>query len=387
MPDCDRACGRSYNGLARSLRPPLPFFEVEMIREPLIRRVLSAVVVAGLATVVYGQADEVSQKPPPQEAAPAAAVPGPQVAEAAEGATSQPTEVSEQPVADSPRIAFDVGYGGQSWGKIVFELYPARAPGTVNNFLRYVDDGFYDRTIFHRVIDGYLAQGGAYKSLASPKTDGLHPPVRNEAKNGLKHERGTLAAARAADPHSATAQFFINLADNPKLDHPGHDGWGYCVFGRVVEGMGVIDRVADVRTRVPPDLQRLYMKARRQSPNVERPESSQPLRPPMITRAYRLGADGAAATSRPATSIRPPVQRPTPRPRGEIPPPPEQQEPPAAPQSEPELEPEPVPEPEEPDEGDPNDAPDDEDAPPEDMGESLEPDDGEPNEPPDLPPN
>ena len=359
------------------------------MREQLIQRVLSVMVAASLVTVAYGQTEEPTTKPQPQEATPAAAEPAPQTeARADEVATTQPAAASAvaKPATDLPKVAFEVGYGGQAWGKVVFELYPKESPATVSNFLRYVDEGFYDRTIFHRIIDGYLVQGGAYKSLATPKIEGLHPPVRSEAKNGLKNERGTLAAARAADPHSATAQFFINLADNPKLDHPGHDGWGYCVFGRVIEGMDIVDRIAEVRTRVPPDLQRLYMKARRQSPNVERPESSQPLRPPMITRAYRLDANGAAVVTRPATPAPMPAQHPVPRPRGEVPPSPDERVQPVAPEPPPEIEPAPVPEPEEPPADDPNAAPPDDDVPPDDMDEPMDPDE-EPNEPPELPPN
>lgn len=135
-----------------------------------------------------------------------------------------------------------------SEGTIVVELYTEKAPRSVANFLRYVDAGFYDQTIFHRVISGFMVQGGGYTSTFSRK-DTLEP-VENEANNGLSNTRGTLAMARTADPHSATAQFFINHADNPYLDHRSETmrGWGYTVFGQVIEGMDVVDAIASLPT-------------------------------------------------------------------------------------------------------------------------------------------
>jgi len=135
-----------------------------------------------------------------------------------------------------------------SLGTVTLELYADEAPETVRNFLEYVDAGHYDNTIFHRVIDGFMIQGGGFD--AGMKQRGTRAPIKNEANNGLKNERGTVAMARTSDPHSATAQFFINLADNDFLNFraPAADGWGYCVFGRVVEGMDVVDKIRGVAT-------------------------------------------------------------------------------------------------------------------------------------------
>jgi len=136
-----------------------------------------------------------------------------------------------------------------SEGVLRIELFAEEAPETVNNFLQYVDDGFYDGTIFHRVMDGFMIQGGGFTPQMKQKA--THAPVQNEAANGLKNLRGTLAMARTGDPHSATAQFFINVVDNGSLDHtaPTQSGYGYCVFGKVTEGMDVVDRIKGVETR------------------------------------------------------------------------------------------------------------------------------------------
>ena len=131
-------------------------------------------------------------------------------------------------------------------GTIALELDAEKAPRTVANFVAYVEAGHYDNTIFHRVIDGFMIQGGGFESGMTQKS--TRDPVENEAKNGLKNERGSIAMARTSDPHSASAQFFINLSDNSFLDYPGQDGWGYCVFGRVVDGMEVVDKIRAVRT-------------------------------------------------------------------------------------------------------------------------------------------
>jgi peptidyl-prolyl cis-trans isomerase B (cyclophilin B) len=133
-------------------------------------------------------------------------------------------------------------------GTITLELDAGKAPKTAQNFLEYVNDGFYDNTIFHRVIPNFMIQGGGFQpGMAQKQTNA---PVENEADNGLGNERGTIAMARTNDPHSATAQFFINLKDNTFLNHSGKNmqGWGYCVFGRVVDGMDVVDRIAGVNT-------------------------------------------------------------------------------------------------------------------------------------------
>ena len=135
-----------------------------------------------------------------------------------------------------------------SMGDIMLELDRDKAPETVDNFLRYVDDGFYDGTVFHRVIEGFMIQGGGYtKDYRKKPTRG---PVKNEADNGMKNQRGTVAMARTSDPNSATAQFFINVVDNDFLDHraPTPRGWGYAVFGRVTEGMDVVDKIRGVKT-------------------------------------------------------------------------------------------------------------------------------------------
>ena len=131
-------------------------------------------------------------------------------------------------------------------GNIKLELDADKAPKTVENFLAYVRAGHYDGTIFHRVIDGFMIQGGGFEPGMKQKP--TNEPVENEAKNGLKNEPYTVAMARTAAPHSASAQFFVNLKNNSFLDCPGQDGWGYCVFGKVVEGMDVVDKIRAVKT-------------------------------------------------------------------------------------------------------------------------------------------
>ena len=145
--------------------------------------------------------------------------------------------------SERPRITFETSHGS-----FVLELDQEGAPETVANFLAYVRDGFYEGTIFHRVIAGFMVQGGGF-------TEGFRQlrtrsPVRNEADRGGRNDRGTIAMARTSDPHSATAQFFINVADNDFLNHkaPTPQGWGYAAFGRIVEGMDVVDRIAAVET-------------------------------------------------------------------------------------------------------------------------------------------
>jgi cyclophilin family peptidyl-prolyl cis-trans isomerase len=146
--------------------------------------------------------------------------------------------------AANPRVLIKT-----SKGDIVLELFPDKAPITVKNFLSYVDDKFYDGTIFHRVIKGFMIQGGGLTPDLKPKPE-KKPPIKNEANNGLKNLRGTIAMARTQDIDSATCQFFINLVDNPFLDHvPGDPNkFGYAVFGKVVQGMEVVDAIANVPT-------------------------------------------------------------------------------------------------------------------------------------------
>ncbi len=148
---------------------------------------------------------------------------------------------AQETPAANPRVALET-----SKGTIVVELDAAKAPLSAANFLTYVDEGFFDGTIFHRVIPDFMIQGGGFDAGLQRK--GTHEPIQNEAKNGLKNDRGTIAMARTNDPHSATSQFFINHVDNAGLDYPGQDGWGYAVFGKVVEGMDVVDAIAAVRT-------------------------------------------------------------------------------------------------------------------------------------------
>jgi peptidyl-prolyl cis-trans isomerase B (cyclophilin B) len=133
-------------------------------------------------------------------------------------------------------------------GVITIELDEARAPESVKNFLDYVESGHYSNTLFHRVIDGFMIQGGGFEPGMKQKP--TRAPIKNEARNGLKNTRYTVAMARTSEPHSATAQFFINVNDNGFLDHtaPSPQGWGYCVFGRVSEGKDVVDRIKSAKT-------------------------------------------------------------------------------------------------------------------------------------------
>lgn len=136
-----------------------------------------------------------------------------------------------------------------SLGNVTVKLFADKAPKSVANFLGYVDGGFYDGTIFHRIIDGFMVQGGGYTADLNKKS-GLKPNIENEAANGLKNKRGTLALARTGDPHSANSQFFINVVDNFRLDHTSPDprGFGYCVFGEVTAGMDIVDKARVVPT-------------------------------------------------------------------------------------------------------------------------------------------
>lgn len=145
--------------------------------------------------------------------------------------------------ADQPRVLMHT-----NMGDLVIELNRDKAPKTVDNFLRYVKEGHYDGTIFHRIIPNFMIQGGGFTQDFKQKS--THEPINNEANNGLKNKRGTIAMARTSDPHSASAQFFINVVDNDFLDFtdPTTRGWGYAVFGTVVEGMDVADKIAKVPT-------------------------------------------------------------------------------------------------------------------------------------------
>jgi cyclophilin family peptidyl-prolyl cis-trans isomerase len=143
--------------------------------------------------------------------------------------------------ADAPQVSLKT-----NMGEIVLELYPEKAPKSVENFLQYVKNGHYKGTVFHRVIDGFMIQGGGFDKDMKQKPTAA--PIQNEAKNGLKNGPYTLAMARTSDPHSASAQFFINVKDNSFLDYPSQDGWGYAVFGKVIKGMDVVDKIKVVQT-------------------------------------------------------------------------------------------------------------------------------------------
>jgi len=163
------------------------------------------------------------------------------VAQAAKPGASPAATVS----APAPRVLMHT-----SQGDITVELYPDKAPKSVANFLQYVRDGFYDGTLMHRAISGYLVQGGLYTRDLQPKR--TRPAIPSEANNGLSNLRGTMAVARGADPNSGTAQFFFNLVDNRRLDFVGNQSgltWGYTVFGKVIKGMDVVDKIAALPTR------------------------------------------------------------------------------------------------------------------------------------------
>jgi peptidyl-prolyl cis-trans isomerase A (cyclophilin A) len=142
-----------------------------------------------------------------------------------------------------------------SQGTLIIELYADKAPKTVANFLQYVQEGFFDGTVFHRVIQNFMIQGGGFTTEMKQKE--TRAPIRNEAKSSLRNEPGTLAMARTGDPHSATAQFFINLKANSFLDYPSRDGWGYAVFGKVTQGFDIVEKIGALPTTrqstVPPD--------------------------------------------------------------------------------------------------------------------------------------
>lgn len=161
---------------------------------------------------------------------------------AVSAAAAQPAPKAENPASANPRVLLET-----TKGKILVELFADKAPKTVKNFLDYVKSGHYNGTIFHRVIPGFMIQGGGFNADMSEKTS--RAPIQNEADNRVLNQRGTLAMARTSDPHSASDQFFINVADNASLNFRGKpDGWGYAVFGKVVEGMDVVDAIVNVRT-------------------------------------------------------------------------------------------------------------------------------------------
>lgn len=153
------------------------------------------------------------------------------------------SSVAQKKSTPNPQVVMET-----SQGEIVLELYPDKAPLTVKNFLVYIETGFFNGTIFHRVIPGFMIQGGGFSANMQMKA--TLPPIKNEAGNGLKNDRGTIAMARTRDPHSATAQFFINTVDNTFLNYKSQtiSGWGYAVFGKVIQGMQVVDAISKVET-------------------------------------------------------------------------------------------------------------------------------------------
>jgi cyclophilin family peptidyl-prolyl cis-trans isomerase len=190
--------------------------------------------------------------PPPEDAAapektaePAAEAPAPAEPVGKEEA-APPPEKKAEPQAKSAPAGNPVVVMETSKGTIKIELYPDKAPETVANFLRYVDDKFYDGTIFHRVIPRFMIQGGGMTPDMHEKPTG--DPIKNESANGLANNRGTIAMARLPDPHSASSQFFINHITNVGLNRGERDEWGYCVFGKVTDGMDVVDAIAQVQT-------------------------------------------------------------------------------------------------------------------------------------------
>jgi peptidyl-prolyl cis-trans isomerase A (cyclophilin A) len=159
--------------------------------------------------------------------------------------TAKPAATTAISAADNPTVVVHT-----SQGDITMQLFVDKSPKSVANFLRYVHEGFYAGTVFHRVIPGYLIQGGLYTKELQPRR--THSPVQSEADNGLSNLRGTVAVARGADPNSGTSQFFINLVDDRRLDYVGNQSgltWGYTVFAKVVKGMDVVDKIASLPTR------------------------------------------------------------------------------------------------------------------------------------------
>lgn len=171
------------------------------------------------------------------------------------GATRPVQAPPLQVPADAPSPGNPVLAMSTSLGEVTFELFKDRAPVSVDNFLRYVAEGFYEGTVFHRVKKGFMIQGGGYAADLAEKP--THPPIQNEATNGLRNVRGTLAMARRMALRSATSQFYINVADNRMLDHTGFspDEFGYAVFGRVLTGMDVVDRIAALPTKTQGEME------------------------------------------------------------------------------------------------------------------------------------
>lgn len=187
-----------------------------------------SVLVGGMLLVGCGQQEKPTTKPQVE-----------QVSEESAASRQKAIEAAKQ--HGNPVVVMDT-----SLGEITVELFKDKAPITVENFMAYAKDGFYDGTIFHRVISNFMIQGGGFTPDMSKKD--TRDPIKNEATNGLSNQRGTIAMARTRDPHSASAQFFINVKDNTNLDHQGPSSFGYCVFGKVIHGMDVVDKIRIVKT-------------------------------------------------------------------------------------------------------------------------------------------
>ncbi len=210
-----------------------------MIKRFLIALALALPVAALAQDAPATKATTPAAKPATPAAQPAASPKTAKPAAAAKQATAEPAP------AAAPKVLMKT-----SLGDITLELYPDKAPKSVENFLAYVKSGFYNGTVFHRVIPGFMIQGGGFTAdLRQKKT---RAPIAIESRNGLSNLRGTLAMARTADPNSATAQFFINTVDNPRLDYAGDANPGYAVFGKVVDGMDVVDKIRAVPTGAKP---------------------------------------------------------------------------------------------------------------------------------------
>lgn len=208
------------------------------------RRALALLAVGGLSAGAFfgcggAGSDETPEPPAADSTENAAPEEAPSMTDSATD-TDDPAAEDAAPdiVPEGPVVAFRT-----TLGDFRIELFPDDAKETTANFLRYVEDGFYDGTIFHRVVRGFVIQGGGFTAEMEEKE--TRPPIPNEAQNGLVNSRGTLAMARTSDPHSASAQFFVNTRDNAMLDHTGTSvrGWGYAVFGRVISGMETVDRI------------------------------------------------------------------------------------------------------------------------------------------------
>jgi cyclophilin family peptidyl-prolyl cis-trans isomerase len=201
---------------------------IQALRMPNLMHVTLVALMIGCAVPAIAQPQG---KPKPSPQPPAKMGP-------AKTGPAKPTPAADPRPAAKPRVRLNT-----TVGSIVLELYPEKAPVTVKNFLEYVRSGFYDGLVFHRVVPDFMIQAGGYDAEMNPRRKGVRPPIKNESANLLKNERGTIAMARLNDPHSATTQFFINVVNNPHLDRSKTQPYGYAVFGKVVEGMGTVDRI------------------------------------------------------------------------------------------------------------------------------------------------